>query len=90
MRLSSLTAQLMVCIFFCENVFFDPSPIEPESTQVLSAGTQSGIIRLGNALPSATSFPGFGIKWPRSSVHSADLVGLRVSGPGGSCNFLSC
>merc|ERR1719217_951882 len=34
-------------------------------TGVLSAGTQSGIIRLGNALPSATSFPGFGIKWPR-------------------------
>jgi hypothetical protein len=56
-------------------------------TGVLSAGTQSGIIRLGNALPSATSFPGFGIKWPRSSVHSADLVGLRVSGPGGSGNF---
>jgi len=64
-------------------------------TGVLSPGKQSGLIRLGSAssldglhpphVP--TIFPGFGIKFLRSGVRSANWVSLRQTGPGGSYNF---
>jgi len=61
-------------------------------TGVLSPGTQSGLIRLGSATsldePLARAiFPGFGIKFLRSGVRSADWVGLRATGPKGSYDF---
>jgi len=64
-------------------------------TGILSPGKQSGMIRLGSAssldglhpphVP--TVFPGFGIKFLRSGVRSANWVSLRQTGPGGSYNF---
>jgi len=64
-------------------------------TGVLSPGKQSGLIRLGSAssldglhpphVP--TVFPGFGIKFLRSGVRSANWVSLRKTGPGGSYNY---
>jgi len=62
-------------------------------TGVLSPGTQHGMIRFGSAasldepvLPKI--FPGFGIKFLRSGVRSADWVSLRTVGDGGSWNFM--
>jgi len=62
-------------------------------TGVMSPGTQHGMIRLGSAasldeplLPKI--FPGFGIKFLRSGVRSADWVALRTIGDGGSWNFM--
>lgn len=59
------------------------------------AWKQSGLIRLGSAssldglhpphVP--TVFPGFGIKFLRSGVRSANWVSLRKTGPGGSYNY---
>jgi len=68
-------------------------------TGVLEKGNSSGIIRMGNAQdlgsdgkegphPHGTPmFPGFGIKFLRSGVKSADWVALRTTGPGGSWNY---
>lgn len=61
-------------------------------TGVLQPGTQSGLMRVGSAtslsepvLPKI--FPGFGIKFLRSGVRSADWVNLRSIGDSGSWNF---
>jgi len=62
-------------------------------TGIMSPGTQKGMIRLGSAasldeplLPKI--FPGFGIKFLRSGVRSADWVSLRTIGDEGSWNFM--
>jgi len=66
-------------------------PADVPFTGVLAPGNHSGIIRLGSAttldLGNQLFFPGFGIKFLRSNVRSADWVGLRASGPGGSWDF---
>ena len=53
-------------------------------TGVLAPGDQSGLIRMGSAtsLDGVTGqfFPGFGIKFLRSGVLSADWVALRATG----------
>jgi len=61
-------------------------------TGVLSQGTQSGLIRMGSATSLSEPldgkiFPGFGIKFLRNGVRSADWVALRKTGPGGSYNY---
>jgi len=68
--------------------------VRPDSpfTGILASGTQSGLIRLGSAVSLnepliGNIFPGFGIKFLRSGVHSAGFVGLRKAGKGGSYNF---
>jgi hypothetical protein len=61
-------------------------------TGVLAPGTHPGMIRFGSAasldeplLPKI--FPGFGIKFLRTGVRSADWVNLRTIGDAGSWNF---
>lgn len=59
-----------------------------EYTGIFSAGVKSGIIRLGSGTSlKQDMFPGFGIKFFRTNVHSANFVALRSTGPGGSHNF---
>lgn len=62
-----------------------------EYTGIFSSGSKAGIVRLGAATPLAHGqglFPGIGIKWFRSGVHSANFVALRATGPsGGSFNY---
>ena len=59
-------------------------------TGIFQEGETTGVIRMGSAASLGSKigmFPGFGIKWLRSGVGSADFVALRVTGPGGSWNF---
>jgi len=60
---------------------------------IFGPGNQTGIIRLGSATTleglGGGLFPGYGIKFLRSGVHSADWVGLRATGPGGSWDFFN-
>jgi len=54
-------------------------------TGVLAPGDQAGLIRMGSATSldgvAGQFFPGFGIKFLRSGVLSADWVALRITGP---------
>ena len=64
-------------------------------TGVLGSGDHTGLIRMGAAGTLETSiaphgtpmFPGYGIKFFRTGVKSADWVGLRAEGPGGSWDY---
>lgn len=60
-------------------------------TGIFSAGVKAGIVIMGSATPLAHGrglFPGMGIKFFRSGVHSANFVALRATGPtGGSFNY---
>ena len=66
-------------------------------TGIFSPGTKTGLIRLGNALTvdepnplhDTPMFPGYGIKFLRTGVRSADWVGLRRTGAGGSWDFMN-
>jgi len=64
-------------------------------TGIFGAGTHQGIIRLGSAASleieegGASIFPGYGIKFPRSGMRSANWVGLRAKGSGGSRDFFA-
>jgi len=55
---------------------------------LLAPGTVSGIVRMGSAASlDIDFFPGMGIKFLRSSVHSANFVALRATGKGGTLGF---
>lgn len=60
-------------------------------TGILGPGSHAGLIRLGSASgmtwPTFGILPGFGIKFFRTGVKSADWVMLRPSGPGGNNDF---
>jgi len=59
-------------------------------TGILQEGSTTGVIRMGSAASLESGpgiFPGFGIKWLRSGVGSADFVALRETGPGGSWDY---
>jgi len=62
-------------------------------TGILEEGQTTGVIRMGSAASLDKAgpgmFPGFGIKWLRSGVGSADFVALRETGPGGSMNYFA-
>jgi len=50
-------------------------------TGILAPGTHRGIMRLGSAMPPESgTFPGIGIKFLRSGIHSANMVALRQNG----------
>jgi len=60
-------------------------------TGIFAPGKVAGLIRLGSASNveglGGQIFPGLGIKFLRSGVHSANFVALRTAGPGGNTNF---
>lgn len=59
-------------------------------TGIFSAGTKAGIIRMGSGTSLKQDiFPGIGVKFFRSGVHSANFVALRATGPGGSMDFFN-
>jgi len=61
-------------------------------TGIFEQGQTTGMIRMGSATNLETKpglFPGFGIKWLRSGVGSADFVALRETGPGGSWDYFA-
>lgn len=63
---------------------------DSEYTGIFSPGAKAGIVRMGSATSTEGSqgiFPGMGIKFFRSNVHSANFVALRSTGPGGSNNY---
>jgi len=48
---------------------------------MLAPGTHRGLMRLGSAMPpESATFPGIGIKFLRSGIHSANTVALRQNG----------
>eukprot|EP00441_Pelagodinium_beii_P045184 CAMPEP_0197625496 /NCGR_PEP_ID=MMETSP1338-20131121/4852_1 /TAXON_ID=43686 ORGANISM="Pelagodinium beii, Strain RCC1491" /NCGR_SAMPLE_ID=MMETSP1338 /ASSEMBLY_ACC=CAM_ASM_000754 /LENGTH=389 /DNA_ID=CAMNT_0043195923 /DNA_START=24 /DNA_END=1193 /DNA_ORIENTATION=+ len=66
--------------------------IVPDSklTGIFEPGTRKGLIRMGSGTSRTLSFfPGMGIKFFRSGVHSANFVALRATGPGGSNDFFN-
>lgn len=83
-RTKVIHGQGVVCKFDLNVVATSPF------TGILAAGSQAGLIRLGSASSlDLQIFPGYGIKFMRSATRSADWVGLRAAGPGGSFNFFN-
>lgn len=74
------------------NCAFRLNTTSKQYTGIFEEGQTTGVIRMGSATSLTSSvglFPGFGIKWLRSGVGSADFVALRESGPGGSWNYFA-
>jgi len=58
-------------------------------TGIFEEGQTTGVIRMGSAtsLDNIGLFSGFGIKWLRSGLGSADFVALSTAGPGTGWNY---